>query len=141
MKVTRDVVSDLWPLYAAGEASADTRALVDDFLAGDEEFARALRHGVDLPAIDLSLPPDEEARALARTRELVHGGGRWLHAVRVLALTLTVLAIVRFPQETTEYFVVRIVIAGVAWSLYLLLRSRQRARALGGFESDGAVRH
>ena len=131
MKVTRDVVSDLWPLYAAGEVSADTRALVDEFLAGDEGFARALKNGVELPAVDVSLPPDEEARALARTRELVHGGGPWQHGVRVVALTLTVLAIVRLPQETTETFVVRVVLAAAAWGLYLLLRSQHRARALG----------
>ena len=43
MHVTRDVVSDLWPLYASGEASADTRALVDAFLAGDPAFAQSLR--------------------------------------------------------------------------------------------------
>jgi len=40
MNVTHDVVSDLWPLYASGEASADTRALVDTFLAGDPAFGR-----------------------------------------------------------------------------------------------------
>lgn len=43
MTVTRDVVSDLWPLYASGEASADTRTLVEGFLAGDPAFAAALR--------------------------------------------------------------------------------------------------
>ena len=41
MKITRDVVSDLWPLYSSGEASADTRVLVDEFLRDDPEFARA----------------------------------------------------------------------------------------------------
>lgn len=129
MKVTREVVSDLWPLYTAGEASADTRALVEEYLTNDEEFARTLKHGVELPGVDL--PPDDEARALARTRELVHGGGRWLHGLRAVALVLTVLAIVRFHDETTETFVVRVVVAGVAWAIYLLLRSQQRARALG----------
>jgi hypothetical protein len=43
MTVTRDVILDVWPLYEAGEVSADTRALVDGFLAGDPEFARLLR--------------------------------------------------------------------------------------------------
>ena len=31
MKVTRDVVTDLLPLYLAGDASEDTRALVEKF--------------------------------------------------------------------------------------------------------------
>ena len=33
MKITRDVIYDLLPGYFAGEVSADTRALVDEFLA------------------------------------------------------------------------------------------------------------
>ena len=40
MKITRDVVYDLLPAYFAGEVSADTRALIDEFLASDPEFAR-----------------------------------------------------------------------------------------------------
>ena len=32
MKITKDVIADLMPLYPAGEVSADTRALVEDFL-------------------------------------------------------------------------------------------------------------
>jgi hypothetical protein len=52
--------------------------------------------------------------------------------LRIVALVLTVLAIARFNQETTEYFVVRAVVAGLAWSVYGLLLRRQRARVLGG---------
>jgi anti-sigma factor RsiW len=40
MKVTRDVIYDLLPGYFAGEVSADTRTLIDEFLATDPEFAR-----------------------------------------------------------------------------------------------------
>ena len=40
MKITRDVVYDLLPVYFAGEVSADTRALIDEFLTTDPEFAR-----------------------------------------------------------------------------------------------------
>jgi anti-sigma factor RsiW len=40
MKVTRDVVYDLLPAYFAGELSADSKTLVDDFFASDPEFAR-----------------------------------------------------------------------------------------------------
>jgi len=43
MKVTRDVILDLWPAYQAGEVSAETRALVDEYLASDPEFASILR--------------------------------------------------------------------------------------------------
>lgn len=40
MKITRDVIYDLLPGYFAGEVSTDTRALIDEFLATDAEFAR-----------------------------------------------------------------------------------------------------
>ena len=40
MKVTGDVVLDLLPAYFAGEVSADTRALVEEFFATDSDFGR-----------------------------------------------------------------------------------------------------
>ena len=40
MTVTRDVIYDLLPAYFAGEVSADTRALLEEFFAGDPEFGR-----------------------------------------------------------------------------------------------------
>ena len=42
MKVTRDVIYDLLPGYFAGDVSADTRAIVDEFLQEDPEFARMM---------------------------------------------------------------------------------------------------
>ena len=43
MTITRDVVRDLWPLYAANEASPDTRAVVDEFLRNDPELRVRIR--------------------------------------------------------------------------------------------------
>ena len=40
MKVTRDVIYDLLPAYFAGDASADTRALVEAYFQTDPEFGR-----------------------------------------------------------------------------------------------------
>jgi hypothetical protein len=40
--VTRDVIADLWPLYVAGEASPDTRVLIEAFLRTDREFEQKL---------------------------------------------------------------------------------------------------
>jgi hypothetical protein len=40
MKVTRDVIIDLLPLYVAGEVSEDTRKLVEGFLDQDEDLKR-----------------------------------------------------------------------------------------------------
>lgn len=43
MKVTNDVILDVWPLYEAGEVSMDTKALVEGYLAAHPEFGRTLR--------------------------------------------------------------------------------------------------
>jgi anti-sigma factor RsiW len=40
MKITRDVMYDLLPAYFAGEVSADTRALIEEFFTTDPEFGR-----------------------------------------------------------------------------------------------------
>jgi anti-sigma factor RsiW len=40
MKVTREVIYDLLPSYFAGDASDDTRALVEAYFETDPEFAR-----------------------------------------------------------------------------------------------------
>ncbi|HLJ40391.1 MAG TPA: hypothetical protein VKT50_02770 [Candidatus Acidoferrales bacterium] len=43
MNVTREVVTDLLPVYFAGEASGDTRSLVEDYFRQDPDFERIAR--------------------------------------------------------------------------------------------------
>ena len=43
MNITRDVVADLLPLYFAGVASPDTRALLEEYLQQNPAFAAAVR--------------------------------------------------------------------------------------------------
>ena len=43
MNVTQDVVTDLLPLYLAGEASDDTRALIEAYLKQNPTFAAEVR--------------------------------------------------------------------------------------------------
>ena len=38
MSVSKDVIRDLLPVYLAGEASTDTRILVEEFLARDSQL-------------------------------------------------------------------------------------------------------
>ncbi len=42
MNVTREIVKDLLPLYAAGEASPESRTAVEEWLRTDPELARVL---------------------------------------------------------------------------------------------------
>jgi len=135
MKITRDVINDVWPVYAANEASADTRALVDEFLAGDPEFARTLRTEVGLPALAVSPAHEQERKALARTRDLLRGG-RWLRGLRLVALALTVFALKHLVTDMTwvrppRLFIADATAAVVAWCAYAALLHWYRRRALG----------
>ena len=61
MEITRNVILDLLPLYLADEASADTRTLVEEFLATDPELAEiaAQSNALELPE-DIPVPLTQE---------------------------------------------------------------------------------
>jgi hypothetical protein len=62
MKITREVIYDLLPAYFANEVSADTRTLVEEFLASDPEFGRmAARFQTLLQDKNRHREPDTEA--------------------------------------------------------------------------------
>ena len=71
MNVTKDVIQDLVIVYLSGEASADTRSLVEEYLAQDAEMAERVKAARTF-AVPLNMPPpDLERRALDRTRKLL----------------------------------------------------------------------
>jgi anti-sigma factor RsiW len=72
MQITRDVVTDLLTVYLAGEASTDTRALVEQWLRSDPELAERVARArqIDLPAVPVPAPTVER-RALDRTRRVL----------------------------------------------------------------------
>ena len=74
MDVTQDVILDLLPVYFSGEASAGTRALVDEALARDPALAARVRREWAQPfgpgAASHTAPPDLELRSLRRTRSM-----------------------------------------------------------------------
>jgi hypothetical protein len=119
MNVTREVISDLWPVYASGEASADTRALVEAFLRQDPEFAELLRRGGEEALLLHDVPrlsPDREAQALRRTKRLLHGWD-WL---LLLAILFSCFAFGRIVSDTSwdvspVSFIVTATIAGAFW--------------------------
>jgi hypothetical protein len=124
MNVTRDVITDLWPVYAAGEASADTRALIEDFLRQDPEFARVLqRQGVETLQPQGAFRPaaDREAQALRRTKRLLHGWD-WLV---FLAMLFSCFAFGRIVSDTSwdvspVNFIVTASIAATFWVAFLV---------------------
>lgn len=71
MTLSREIVLDLLPVYLAGEASDQTRKIVEDYLARDPEIAALVA------AEDPALPqtpdpkPDQEMRSIHRTRGIL----------------------------------------------------------------------
>ena len=74
MTPTRDVITDLLPLYFSGEASADTRAMVEEYFKADPDFERmARRMAASMAVFKAPLTDDDamEADSLMRARTQV----------------------------------------------------------------------
>jgi len=73
-EVTRNVIEDLLPLYLADEASADTRALVDEYLQKDKDFARMTKEAsmMKLPKdIPMSLTKEKSMEVYKEAKRLM----------------------------------------------------------------------
>jgi len=131
MNITRPVIVDLWPLYDSGEASAETRALVEEFLKSDPDFAHQLQRD-PLRAVEAPPPPpDIGTRAFARARQQLRGYP-WLLQ---MALIFSSLAFARIVSDTSwdvspRNFIVMASIAGVFWIAFLVTLWRMRARIM-----------
>ena len=139
MKVTRDVITDLLPAYYAKEASADTRALVDEFFAQDPEFGRLAKEqqDADLFAAPPSarLRPDHELEALIKTRVSLRFRSFWL-ALAIMFTAFPMSAV--FSSKGLVWFMLRdapefastcIAIAVACWILFF--RTKRRLRSSG----------
>jgi hypothetical protein len=49
MQISRNVILDLLPVYLAGEASEDSRVLVEEYLQTDQELARIVAESNKTP--------------------------------------------------------------------------------------------
>lgn len=139
MTVTRNIVRDLLPLYAAGEASADTRLLIETWIKDDAELAgelAALRD--ERPSSLMTERPrgDETHNVIAQTRRLLRrraiylAGALTFTALPLLALTHR-LEGVHFPLERIPAVeIICIVAAAVFWTLFVMTMRRMRVAGL-----------
>lgn len=136
MQITRDVILDLTPLYLTGDASSDTRALVEDYLATDPELARWMdeQRTQTFAPLTATPPYDLEARALRRTRRRI-AVQRWLFGIGwyFVALSLTVEYSTRNRRLVEWHFVARdhptvalacLTVTALCWFSYAVLRRR-----------------
>jgi hypothetical protein len=114
VNITRDVVKDLVAVYLAGEASADTQKLVEEYLKTDPELAA---HVEAARGASLGLPPtvapSAEKAALEATRQQLKNRTSTL----VVAMVFTVLPFTFvFNGAKITFLLTRDApIIGVAW--------------------------
>ena len=92
MNVTRQVVTDLLPIYFSGEASGDTKVLVEDYFRQDPDFERIARTAATpLETLRVAAPVAASQERKKRDLESIFLGLRrrkWLFGVS-LFLTLS----------------------------------------------------
>lgn len=74
MKVTREVILDLIPLYLSGDASDDTVKLVESFFESDPEFGKQVKNDSDkLFPTNISKPQKKEIemKSLIKTKKMI----------------------------------------------------------------------
>ena len=84
MSITKDIINDLIPLYVANECSADTRALVEEYLQRNPRQAEALRRIMNTP-VPGSVPRAQgldEVRAFREARRRLRRRS-WLMAAAI----------------------------------------------------------
>jgi hypothetical protein len=131
MKITRDIVTDLWPLYHSGEASADTRRLVEEYLLEDPEFALLLREDASsrlLDPVPATLRSDHEMTTFNRTKRALTTRDWPLF----LAILFSCFAFGRIVSDTSwdvspRAFIVTAAIAGVFWIWFLVRLAKRLA--------------
>lgn len=137
MEVTRDVVTDLLPLYVSGEVSTDTKALVEAYLRMDPELARAVAaaRALELPAAPAPASSGEKA-ALDETRRLLKTRSSTL-AVAILFTALPFSF--AFDGSGVTFLLIRdapviggawLATAAFMWSWHALVRRRLRVSGL-----------
>jgi anti-sigma factor RsiW len=138
MNITRDIVIDLLPVYESGDASADTRMLVDEFLKQDAEFARILRAARTTPAAAAKPAPaplaEAERTAVTRTRKALRRKS-WTLALAIF-FTLLPLTFSFSGGELTFWMLrdeprSRLFFLSAAWLWWHYFRQTQAMRKAG----------
>ena len=134
MNVTKDIINDLIPLYAANECSADTRALVEEYLQRNPRQAEELRRIMNTPVPGAGPAPQDlgEAQAFREARRRLRRRS-WLMA---LALFFSLVPLSFIFTDTISWWMLRdapksaviyFAIGVVLWVIYAVERRRSRS--------------
>ena len=123
--VTRDIITDLLPVYLSGEACANTKKLVEDYLKYDPEFSQLVKNESRVVFTERAIPakPDLEVEALRRARRRLRRK-TWL-LVLAIFFTFTMFAFsieptgVTWTWEVSPWLTVGLgLVAGIFWLVH-----------------------
>lgn len=104
MDVTRNVIIDLLPLYLADEASADSKALVGEYLERDPELAEMARE-----AARTELPADAPAPVTWEDKMKAYKEAKRMMLIRTVVLaaiiSASVLTLITLGLVAAAFFV------------------------------------
>lgn len=127
MKISRDVIVDLLPLYLANEASEDTRALVEQFLVDDPALAKLVEQSKQTQwheEVPVPLNKEHEMNTFEKTKQLLFQ--QKLFLALAVATTLFFIAF-RFDANGVEWLWANspqlggaiFIVAGLFWTAFL----------------------
>ncbi|GAB4256659.1 MAG: hypothetical protein Kow0027_23810 [Saprospiraceae bacterium] len=132
--VSRNVILDLLPVYIAGEASKETRELIEQYAKNDEEIARLIKSGTLDPSASFSeesLPADLEMKTLQKVRRSI----RWKMlqvALFTAGLLMIPLIAMQFTDEVqwdlADFVIMGLMLAG-AGGMYVLISNLSDKKA------------
>jgi hypothetical protein len=130
--ISRNIILDLLPVYIAGEASEETRALIEEFATTDPQIAGLLRAGAlpseTLPA-GIAAPEHLEVKTLHRVRRSIRRQ-MWHVAIVTASVLLIPLIAMQFSGEVnwslSDFIVMGVMLSGTGLLYVLISRMSDR---------------
>ena len=104
MEITRNVILDLLPLFLADEVSADTRALVKEYLETDPELADIANQTetMELPQdIPIPLTKEDKMEAYREAKRFIF----LRTAILAISISFTVVCVLALALLAAAYFI------------------------------------
>jgi hypothetical protein len=104
MEITRNVILDLMPLFLADEVSADTRALVKEYLETDPELADIANQTetMELPEdIPIPLTKEDKMEAYKEAKRFIF----LRTAILSISISFTVVCVLALALLAAAYFI------------------------------------
>jgi len=132
--VSRNVILDLLPVYLAGEASEETRLLIEEYAKTDPEIGRLIKAGDlkdDHQLLYKSLPEDLERETLNRVRKSIRRKMAIVAACTAGILLIPLIAM-QFTDEVqwdlADFVIMGLMLAG-AGGMYVLISNLSDKKA------------